>query len=91
MAAKAFATQIAFRYRTIDSPTGVTRETAKRVAERLGVDETQALHMANRPIDGQGAVAVAARRRPDKRHPTASNQASRRRGRIQAIRPLLPD
>ncbi len=38
--------QIAFRYRTVDSATGVTRETAKRVAERLGVDETQAIHLA---------------------------------------------
>ncbi len=40
--------QIAFRYRTIDSTTGVTRETAKRLAERLGVDETQAIHIALR-------------------------------------------
>ena len=40
------ANQIAFRYRTIDSATGVTRETAKRLAERLGVDETQAIHQA---------------------------------------------
>lgn len=38
--------QIAFRYRTVDSPTGVTRETAKRLAEQLGVDETQAIHHA---------------------------------------------
>ena len=38
--------QIAFRYRTTDSATGVTRETAKRLAERLGVDETQAIHYA---------------------------------------------
>ena len=38
--------QIAFRYRPADSSTGVTRETAKRLAERLGVDETQAIHLA---------------------------------------------
>jgi hypothetical protein len=38
--------QIAFRYRAVDSATGVTRETAKRLAERLGVDETQAIHHA---------------------------------------------
>ena len=38
--------QIAFRYRTVDSPSGVTRKTAKRLAERLGVDETQAIHLA---------------------------------------------
>jgi antitoxin component of RelBE/YafQ-DinJ toxin-antitoxin module len=43
---RAVADQIAFRYRTVDSATGVTRETAKRVAERLGVDETQAIHIA---------------------------------------------
>ena len=40
------AEQIAFRYRVTDSPSGVTRETAKRIAEHLGVDETQAIHLA---------------------------------------------
>jgi len=40
------ANQIAFRYRSIDSATGVSRETAKRLAEYLGVDETQAIHRA---------------------------------------------
>lgn len=38
--------QIAFRYRSADSPTGVTRSTAKRLAEKLGVDETQVIHLA---------------------------------------------
>lgn len=38
--------QIAFRYRPADSATGVTRSTAKRLAERLGADETQAIHLA---------------------------------------------
>jgi hypothetical protein len=38
--------QIAFRFRSRDSATGVTRETAKKLAERLGVDETQAIHYA---------------------------------------------
>ena len=38
--------QIAFRYRPQDSPTGVTRATAKRLAEVLGVDETQVIHLA---------------------------------------------
>lgn len=42
------ADQIAFRFRTVDNATGVTRETAKRLAARLGVDETQAIHMALR-------------------------------------------
>lgn len=40
----AASNQIPFRYRLTDSPTGVTRETAKRLAERLGVDETQVIH-----------------------------------------------
>ena len=38
--------QIAFRYRPHDSATGVTRSTAKRLAEVLGVDETQVIHLA---------------------------------------------
>jgi hypothetical protein len=38
--------QIAFRYRATDSVTGVTRATAKRLAQCLGVDETQAIHLA---------------------------------------------
>jgi len=38
--------QIAFRYRPKDSATGVTRTTAKRLAEVLGVDETQVIHLA---------------------------------------------
>ena len=46
MTARAATDQIAFRYRPLDSATGVTRETAKRLAERLGVDETQAIHFA---------------------------------------------
>lgn len=46
MPTRSAANQIAFRYRTADSATGVTRETAKRLAEHLGVDETQAIHRA---------------------------------------------
>lgn len=46
MSARSQSNQIAFRYRSVDSPTGVTRETAKRLANRLGVDETQAIHRA---------------------------------------------
>ena len=42
MATRSPAAQIAFRYRSIDSATGVTRETAKKLAQRLGVDEAQA-------------------------------------------------
>ena len=43
---KAAATQIAFRYRPQDSATGVSRTTAKRLADVLGVDETQVIHLA---------------------------------------------
>ncbi|MBU3581011.1 hypothetical protein ICN19_03150 [Polynucleobacter sp. AP-Capit-er-40B-B4] len=43
---KSASAQIAFRYRAQDSATGVTRSTAKRLAETLGVDETQVIHLA---------------------------------------------
>jgi hypothetical protein len=46
MATRSTSDQIAFRYRPADSTTGVTRNTAKRLAEHLGVDETQAIHLA---------------------------------------------
>ena len=42
--------ELAFRYRTTDSATGVARETAKRLAERLVVDETVAIHLALREM-----------------------------------------
>ena len=50
MPARITANQIAFRYRPVDSATGITRETAKRLAEYLGVDETQAIHQALREL-----------------------------------------
>ena len=43
---KSVAAQIALRYRPQDSATGVTRTTAKRLAEAMGVDETQVIHLA---------------------------------------------
>ena len=46
MATRALAQQIAFRYRAADSASGVTRDTAQRLAQRLGVDETQVIHLA---------------------------------------------
>lgn len=46
MTTRSQSNQIAFRYRAADSATGVSRETAKRLAEHLGVDETQAIHRA---------------------------------------------
>jgi hypothetical protein len=42
--------QIAFRYRPTDSSSGVTRKTAKRLAQFLGVDETQVIHRALREL-----------------------------------------
>jgi hypothetical protein len=53
--------QIAFRYRTSDSPAGVTRETAQRLAEVLGVAETQAIHLALHEL----AVKVLPQYEPD--------------------------
>ena len=50
MTSRTSADQIAFRFRSIDNATGVTRETAKRLAAQLGVDETQAIHMALREM-----------------------------------------
>ena len=44
------ADQIPFRYRPSDTPTGVTRETARRLGQKLGVDETQVIHMALREL-----------------------------------------
>lgn len=46
MPTRSSSNQITFRYRSSDSATGVTRETAKKLAARLGVDETQAIHHA---------------------------------------------
>lgn len=46
MATRNTTDQISFRYRPTDSATGVTRDTAKRLAEHLGVDETHAIHLA---------------------------------------------
>ena len=43
---KTAASQIAFRYRPQDSATGVTRTTAKRLADVLGVNETQVILLA---------------------------------------------
>lgn len=61
MSASSSKNQIAFRYRATDSATGITRETAKRIAERLGVDETQAIHLALHEL----AVKVLPQYEPD--------------------------
>jgi hypothetical protein len=46
MATRSIPEQIVFRYQLTDSPGGITRETAKRIAKRLGADETQVIHRA---------------------------------------------
>ncbi len=58
MATRNTADQIAFRYRPTDSATGVSRDTAKRLAQRLGVDETQAIHLALHNMAVRSAAAV---------------------------------
>jgi hypothetical protein len=50
MATRNAANQIAFRYRMVDTAAGVTRDTVKRLAAQLGVDETQAIHHALRQL-----------------------------------------
>lgn len=61
MATKYQPAQIAFRYRTSDSPAGITRETAQRLAKVLGVAETQAIHLALHEM----AVKVLPQYEPD--------------------------
>jgi hypothetical protein len=61
MVARTAAQQIAFRYRATDSASGVTRDTAKRLAQRLGVDETQVIHLALHEM----AVKLLPRYKPD--------------------------
>lgn len=78
--------QIAFRYRTVDSVSGVTRETAKRLAEYLGVNETQAIHQALHDLaakvlpqyeqDG-GPLSAAQVRQIKKRVPQGTKRAVR--------------
>ena len=91
MPAKYKPAQIAFRYRTSDSPAGVTRETALRVAETLGVDETQAIHLALHEM----AVRVLPQYEPDDGQLTAAQlrQVRKLAGKVAkgAVRSTLVD
>jgi len=78
MAAKTATPQIAFRYRAVDSSSGVTRSTARRLAAELGVDETQAIHIALRKL----AVKVLPQYEPDDGPVTAAQ--------IRRIEKLVP-
>jgi predicted GIY-YIG superfamily endonuclease len=78
--------QIAFRYRPADSTTGVTRDTAKRLAEHLGVDETQAIHLALRDLAvkllpqyeaDDGPLTAAQVRQIKKRNPQGKKKSVR--------------
>ena len=41
------------RFREIDGPLGVTRDTLRRLAKSLGVDETAAIHLALAQLSGK--------------------------------------
>lgn len=86
MASRSPGDQIAFRYRSVDSATGVTRATAKQLAEHLGVDETQAIHRALQELavrvlpqykQDDGPLTVAQVRQIRKRVPKASKRSVR--------------
>ena len=86
MAARNPKIQIAFRYRTVDSASGVTRKTAKRLAEYLGVDETQAIHQALHELAARvlpqyeqddGPVSAAQVRQIRKRVPQGTKRSVR--------------
>ena len=86
MATRNLKLQIAFRYRKVDSASGVTRKTVKRLAERLGVDETQAIHRALRDLavkvlpqyeQDDGPVSAAQVRQIKKRVPQGTKRSLR--------------
>lgn len=86
MAARKTQIQIAFRYRTVDSTSGVTRKTVKRLAEYLGVDETQAIHQALHELaakvlpqyeQDEGPLSAAQLRQIKKRVPQGTKRSVR--------------
>ena len=79
MPAKRPSDQLAFRYRPADSVAGVTRSTAQRLAKALGVDETQAIHLALHEM----AVRVLPQYEAD-RNPAAANKEAGRKGRHES-------
>jgi hypothetical protein len=78
--------QIAFRYRATDSEAGVTRKTTKRLAQALGLDETQAIHKALRELAvkvlpqyqaDDGSLTVSQLRQIRKRVPQGTKRSVR--------------
>ena len=92
MATRNSVDQIAFRYRATDSTTGVTRATAKRLADRLGVDETQAIHLALHDMavkllpqyEADDGPLTAAQMRQIKKRIPQGNKRSVRSGLVEA-------
>jgi hypothetical protein len=86
MAGRGRGVWIVFRYRSVDSPSGVTRQTARRLAETMGLNETQAIHYALRALAvrvlpqyerDDGPLAPAQVRRIKKRVPQGTQRAVR--------------
>ncbi|MCL4182081.1 MAG: hypothetical protein KJ011_01375 [Burkholderiaceae bacterium] len=82
MPARNTANQIAFRYCSVDSAIGVTRETAKRLAAHLGVDEMQAIHRALREL----AVRVLPQQEADDGPLTAAQVRQIRKRAVQGAK-----
>jgi hypothetical protein len=86
MSVRSSTDQIAFRYRPADSSSGVSRQTAKRLAEHLGVDETQVIHLALQAMavkllpqyePDDGSLTVAQVRQIKKRVPQGKKHSVR--------------
>lgn len=76
--AKNQSTEILLRYRDIDTPYGVSRKTASKLAKTLGLTETQVIHVALAQLANQ----TLPRYEPDD-GPLTQRQA-------RAIRKLVP-
>lgn len=85
--------QIAFRYRAANSANGVTRQTALRLAEALGVDETQVIHTALMALamkvlpqyEADDGPLTATQMRQLRKHLPQDAQRSVRSGLIEAV------
>lgn len=93
MPTKFSPTRIAFRYRAFDSANGVTRQTALRLAETLGVDEWQVIHTALLALaakmlpqyEADDGPLSAAHMRQVRKHITQGKQSSVRSSLIETV------